>query len=208
MAQLSFSTRHCPLRKQPLRRASRADYLRRRPQRIRPAEEQNGGTGSGNGSTPKNCSRSGESVTGCSGGGKKKGDTGAGDESITGAGDIGASKVAKSREHATQQTLAAWLNFAKGAIEWTELVDTDGDNVPDTAFGDLIAEVKSILNNPDATKDDLNRAKDLAESVNQHDKNNPDCGVEVASGTSSYGNSADTPPADHEDDDHGGDGGP
>ena len=49
------------------------------------------------------------------------------------------------------------------------------------SFQEIIAEVESILNNPDATKADLERAKNLAESVNLHDKNNPDC--ETASGS-------------------------
>lgn len=38
------------------------------------------------------------------------------------------------------------------------------------SFQEIIAEVESILNNPDATKADLERAKNLAESVNLHDK--------------------------------------
>ena len=71
------------------------------------------------------------------------------------------------------QTLAAWLNFANGAIDRDEMVDTDRDGVVDTTFGDLIAEVEAILVDPDATKSDLNRAKHLAEAVNRHDQVDP-----------------------------------
>ena len=67
------------------------------------------------------------------------------------------------------------MNFAKGAIDRNEMVDTDGDGVLDTTFGDLIVEVEAILVDPNATKSDLERAKGLAEAVNTHDEDNPEC---------------------------------
>ena len=39
-----------------------------------------------------------------------------------------------------QQLLAAWLNFANGAIEWNQLVDTNGDKTADTPFLTAIGE--------------------------------------------------------------------
>ncbi|MDP6717375.1 MAG: hypothetical protein QGF59_01915, partial [Pirellulaceae bacterium] len=86
---------------------------------------------------------------------------------------------------AHKQALAAWLNFASGAIGWTELVDTDGDNVPDTTFGDVMTTVESILSDLGASHADLVIASSLAESVNLHDADNPDCGDEDAGSTSS-----------------------
>ena len=83
----------------------------------------------------------------------------------------------RRRSKALAHTLAAWLNFAKGAIDRNEMVDTDGDGVLDTTFGDLMTEVEAILLDPNATKSDLERAKDLAEAVNSHDEDNPDCTV-------------------------------
>ena len=65
------------------------------------------------------------------------------------------------------------MNFANGAIDRNEMVDTNRDGVLDTTFGDLMAEVEAILVDPDATKSDLNRAKHLAEAVNRHDRDNP-----------------------------------
>jgi 3-oxoacyl-[acyl-carrier-protein] synthase II len=56
-----------------------------------------------------------------------------------------------------------------------EQIDTDGDRIGDTTFSQLIAEVESILNDENATKADLERAKDLAESVNVHDEGNSEC---------------------------------
>ena len=44
-----------------------------------------------------------------------------------------------------------------------------------TFYEGIILEVEAILNNPDATKADLKLAKDLAEAINLHDKDNPDC---------------------------------
>ena len=57
------------------------------------------------------------------------------------------------------------------------------DGTLDTAFGDAIAEIESILVNENSTKGELERAKDLAESVNQHDKDNPDCDTGSGSGS-------------------------
>jgi hypothetical protein len=62
------------------------------------------------------------------------------------------------------------------------MIDTNKDGTPDMAFGDLIAEVESILSNDNATGDDLERAKKLAESVNHHDKGNADCDTKTGTG--------------------------
>ena len=103
-------------------------------------------------------------------------------------GNSGDKSVAKSRDKALAQTLAAWLNFAKGAVDFNELIDTNKDGTPDTAFSAVIAEVESILENENATKSELEHAKDLAEAVNKHDKNNPDCDTGSRSNTKSSSN--------------------
>jgi hypothetical protein len=115
-------------------------------------------------------------------------------------------KLEKKRQDALQQTLAAWLNFAKGTIDWDEDIVVDpGTGTgsksrsgsgssrgtrPSTPpvvmdFSDLIAEVEAILNNPLSTAEDFEHAKDLAESVNKHDKDNPDCDTGTGSGSNS-----------------------
>jgi hypothetical protein len=53
-------------------------------------------------------------------------------------------------------------------------------------FSEAMAEVERILNDDNATAADLEHAKDLAEAVNLHDKDNPDC----ETGTGSTGGSA------------------
>ena len=150
----------------------------------------NGGTGSSQGTDSgeatnprddKKKKKNGGSGSGTGGGsGSGNNDSGNGSESATGG-----TNLDKSRNKALSQTLAAWLNFAKGAIDWTEMIDTDDDGIPDMAFGDLIGQVESTLGNPDATKADLEQAKDLAEAVNQHDKDNPDCETGSGTGTGS-----------------------
>ncbi len=95
--------------------------------------------------------------------------------------------LSKFEEQALAHTLAAWANYAKGAVDWNELIDVDGTPM---TFGDLITEVESLLMGVDPTKADLERAKDLAEAVNQHDKNNPDC--DTGSGDSESGSGSES----------------
>jgi hypothetical protein len=91
--------------------------------------------------------------------------------------------VAKKREDALKHTFSAWLNFAKGAVEWDEPIIVEGGTGTGTKakpevvipFNEVIAEVESILNNPDATHRELVHAKNLAESINKLDKGNDDC---------------------------------
>ena len=109
------------------------------------------------------------------------------------------------RAKATKQALAAWLNWASGAIGWTELIDTDGDNVADTPFNAVIAAVDAVILDGGASNGDLNGAKDLAEAVNLHDKGNPDCSEEESSGDEESGGDAedDDEPADAPEGDKG-----
>ena len=69
------------------------------------------------------------------------------------------------------------------------MIDTDGDGVGDMAFGDLMDEVESVLSDPDASKKQMNHARDLAKSVNEHDKENPDCETGTGSGSKDDTNS-------------------
>lgn len=104
------------------------------------------------------------------------------DPSEPGTGTKGASKLAKARNHAEQQVLAAWLNFAKGAVDWNnpgDLIQTDSGPM---TFEALIHIVEDILNDEDATKAELDYARDLAESVNKMDKDNPDCDTHTGTG--------------------------
>ena len=62
------------------------------------------------------------------------------------------------------QLLAAWLNFANGAIEHNRLVDTNLDRVADTPFLTAIAAAETLRLNPAATPTQLDRQKRIVES--------------------------------------------
>jgi hypothetical protein len=62
-----------------------------------------------------------------------------------------------------QQLLAAWLNFANGAIEWNQLVDTTGDKTADTPFLTAIVKAESLRLNPNATRSQLDAMKRIVE---------------------------------------------
>ncbi len=80
------------------------------------------------------------------------------------------------RGKAEAQVLAAWLNFASGAVGWDEEVvledDEGGGSMP---FDQLIAEAEAILLDSDASDEALERTKDLAEAVNERGEDLPGC---------------------------------
>jgi hypothetical protein len=47
-----------------------------------------------------------------------------------------------------RELLAAWLNFANGAFDLTELVDTDGKGGPDTMFATVMANAEAVRIGP------------------------------------------------------------
>jgi hypothetical protein len=63
-----------------------------------------------------------------------------------------------------QQLLAAWLNFANGAIEWNQLVDTNRDRTRDTPFLAAIVAAESLRLNPATTRTQLDAMKRIVES--------------------------------------------
>ena len=67
------------------------------------------------------------------------------------------------------QLLAAWLNFANGAIGWDELVDTTGDGLGDTTFAAAIAAAEAVRLDPTATNAQLEAQKDILERINLRD---------------------------------------
>ena len=47
-----------------------------------------------------------------------------------------------------RELLAAWLNFANGAFDLSELVDTDGNGTADTMFSAVMATAESVRIGP------------------------------------------------------------
>jgi hypothetical protein len=68
-----------------------------------------------------------------------------------------------------RQLLAAWLNFANGGVGWAELLDTDGDGLLDTSFGDLVQAAEAVRLDATSTPIELLRQKDRLERLNTRD---------------------------------------
>lgn len=65
-----------------------------------------------------------------------------------------------------RQLLAAWLNYLNGVIGYDEVVDTDGDGVVDTAFGEAIAQAEAARLDPGSSDKQLLAQKDVLERFN------------------------------------------
>jgi hypothetical protein len=77
------------------------------------------------------------------------------------------SATATARERLDRQLLAAWLNFANGAIGYTQLVDTDGDGTADTSFATVMASAEAVRLNPAATTAQLDAQAALLSHLNR-----------------------------------------
>jgi type II secretory pathway component PulL len=54
-----------------------------------------------------------------------------------------------------RELLAAWLNFANGAVSLDDPVDVDNDKVPDETFAQAMTTAESVWLDANATKDAL-----------------------------------------------------
>ncbi len=70
-------------------------------------------------------------------------------------------------EQLDRQILTAWLNFANGAFDYTELVDTDGNGVADTQFAAVMATAEAVRLNPASTEAELRAQRDILERINR-----------------------------------------
>jgi fungalysin metallopeptidase (M36)/PKD domain-containing protein len=79
-------------------------------------------------------------------------------------------KISNNEGSASQkldrELLTAWLNFANGAFDLTELVDTDKDKTPDTAFSTVMATAEAVRLNPSSTEAQLLAQRDILELIN------------------------------------------
>jgi len=65
-----------------------------------------------------------------------------------------------------RQLLAVWLNFANGAVEYDQLVDTDFDEVPDTPLLDVLCAAEAARLNPATLDSELENHKNILEGIN------------------------------------------
>ncbi len=63
-----------------------------------------------------------------------------------------------------QQLLANWLNFANGAIEWNQLVDTNSDKRVDTQFLTAMVRAESLRIDPNTSRKQLDAQKKIIET--------------------------------------------
>jgi len=64
-----------------------------------------------------------------------------------------------------RQLLATWLNFANGAFDLTELVDTDGNGTNDTAFATVMATAEAVRIGP-STDAQKYAQRDILQRIN------------------------------------------
>jgi hypothetical protein len=66
-------------------------------------------------------------------------------------------------DKAVQQLLATWLNFVS---DGDQEVSVDGDDIPDMLLSEAIEQIELIITNPNATHDELEYAKNMADNIN------------------------------------------
>lgn len=64
-----------------------------------------------------------------------------------------------------EQLLAAWLNFANGAVAFDTPVDTSGDGIADTTWAAAILQAELVANNPASTNAQVKAQKDIVERI-------------------------------------------
>jgi len=70
-------------------------------------------------------------------------------------------------EQLDRELLVVWLNFANGAIDYMELVDSDLDGIVDTPFADVVAAAEVVRLDPDATKEETKRQTQILHHVSE-----------------------------------------
>jgi hypothetical protein len=68
-------------------------------------------------------------------------------------------------EKLDRELLVAWMNFAVGAFELSQPVDTDGDDIPDTTFGAALAAAETVRLDPNATDAALQMQREIVHAV-------------------------------------------
>ncbi len=72
--------------------------------------------------------------------------------------------VAK-RDQLDRLLLAAWLNFANGAVGWNELVDTNRNGTPDTVFHVAMQAAELVRLNPASTPAQIDTQRAIVQSI-------------------------------------------
>ena len=65
-----------------------------------------------------------------------------------------------------RELLAAWLNFANGAFDLNELVDTDGNGTDDTRSATVMANAEAVRLNPASTEAQMHAQRNILQRIN------------------------------------------
>ena len=74
-------------------------------------------------------------------------------------------KSVAKRDQLDRDLLAAWLNFANGAVEWDELVDTFGSSAPDTVFRVAMQTAEAVRINPSSTPAQIDAQRAIVQRI-------------------------------------------
>jgi hypothetical protein len=69
-----------------------------------------------------------------------------------------------SKDRFDRVALTNWLNFANGAFEYDELMDTNANKVPDTKFGDAMKNAETVRLNPASTDAQIDAQRKILQS--------------------------------------------
>jgi hypothetical protein len=69
-----------------------------------------------------------------------------------------------ARDRFDRVALTNWLNFANGAFEFNELMDTNGNGTPDTTFGNAMKNAETVRLNPAATTSQIDAQRKILQS--------------------------------------------
>ena len=81
-----------------------------------------------------------------------------------------AGKRGSMEQQLDRELLAGWVNFANGGVEYTELLDTDGDKVADTSFIDVMTAAEAVRTSATSTREQLRAKKNLLAAINERDR--------------------------------------
>jgi hypothetical protein len=73
----------------------------------------------------------------------------------------------EAREHFDRELLTVWLNFANGAYEYNQMLDTDQDGVFDTPLVEVVATAEAVRLDPTASEAEIREQKNILHHIPQ-----------------------------------------
>ncbi|MCO6454942.1 MAG: tandem-95 repeat protein, partial [Pirellulaceae bacterium] len=92
-----------------------------------------------------------------------------------GGANVGDRHPSNMKGKAVTQALAAWLNFAKGAVKASDPVPNVAGAPANMTFAQAMALVEAILLSPSSRHTDFALANNIATAINEMDERNPAC---------------------------------